>query len=52
MPRTLAKLLAPYTPFIAEELYQNLVRSVDAAAPASIHLCDWPVADMPRSTRP
>ena len=42
---TLAKLLAPYTPFIAEELYQNLVRSVDAAAPASIHLCDWPVAD-------
>ncbi len=42
---TLAKLLAPYTPFIAEELYQNLVRSVDAAAPASVHLCDWPVAD-------
>ena len=42
---TLAKLLAPYTPFIAEELYQNLVRSVDAAAPASVHLCDWPAVD-------
>ena len=42
---TLAKLLAPYTPFIAEELYQNLVRSVDAAAPESVHLCSWPVAD-------
>jgi hypothetical protein len=40
-----AKLLAPFTPFIAEELYQNLVRSVDAAAPESVHLCDWPVAD-------
>ena len=42
---TLAKLLAPYTPFVAEELYQNLVRSVDASAPESVHLCDWPVAD-------
>ncbi len=42
---TLAKLLAPYTPFLAEELYQNLVRSVDTAAPESVHLCDWPVAD-------
>ncbi len=42
---TLAKLLAPYTPFVAEELYQNLVRSVDSGAPESVHLCDWPVAD-------
>ena len=42
---TLAKLLAPYTPFIAEELYQNLVRSADPGAPESVHLCDWPVAD-------
>jgi len=42
---TLAKLLAPYTPFVAEELYQNLVRSVLPAAPASVHLCDWPTAD-------
>jgi isoleucyl-tRNA synthetase len=42
---TLTKLLAPYTPFVAEELYQNLVRSVDPAAPESVHLCDWPLAD-------
>jgi isoleucyl-tRNA synthetase len=40
-----AKLMAPFTPFIAEELYQNLVRSVDASAPESVHLCAWPVAD-------
>jgi len=43
---TLARLLAPYTPFVAEELYQNLVRSVDAGAPVSVHLCDWPAADV------
>ncbi len=42
---TVTKLLAPFTPFVAEELYQNLVRSVDAAAPESVHLCAWPVAD-------
>ena len=42
---TLTKLLAPYTPFMAEELYQNLVRSADPAAPESVHLCAWPVAD-------
>jgi isoleucyl-tRNA synthetase len=42
---TLAKLLAPYTPFVAEELYQNLVRSVDETAPESVHLCTWPVSD-------
>ena len=42
---TLAKLLAPYTPFVAEELYQNLVRSVDESAPESVHLCSWPEAD-------
>jgi len=40
---TLSKLLAPFTPFVAEEMYQNLVRSVDAAAPESVHLCAWPV---------
>ena len=39
---TLAKLLAPFTPFVAEEIYQNLVRSVDEAAPESVHLCAWP----------
>jgi len=42
---TLVRLLAPYTPFLAEELYQNLARSVDPAAPESVHLTDWPVAD-------
>ena len=42
---TVAKLLAPATPFLGEALYQNLVRSVDTAAPESVHLCDWPTAD-------
>src|SRR5690606_37711822 len=42
---TVAKLLAPFTPFVAEELYQNLVRRVDASAPESVHLCAWPLAD-------
>ena len=39
---TLVTLLAPFVPFVTEELYQNLVRSVNPAAPASVHLCDWP----------
>ena len=34
---TIAKLIAPAMPFIAEELYQNLVRSVDETAPESVH---------------
>lgn len=42
---TLAKLAAPFTPFMAEQIYQNLVKSVDADAPASVHLCDFPVYD-------
>jgi len=42
---TLAKLLAPFTPFIAEEIYQNLVRTVDEDAPESVHLAAFPVAD-------
>jgi isoleucyl-tRNA synthetase len=42
---TLCKLIAPFTPFIAEEIYQNLVRSADPDAPVSIHLTDFPVAD-------
>ena len=41
----LAKLLAPFTPFLAEELYQNLVGSVFSEAPDSVHLADFPVAD-------
>ena len=42
---TLSKLLAPYTPFLAEEMYQNLVRNFDKDAPESVHLCDFPKAD-------
>ncbi len=42
---TLARLSAPFTPFMAEEIYQNLVRSVDKTAPESIHLTDYPQAD-------
>jgi len=43
---TLSKLLAPFMPFIAEEMYQNLSRSVDATAPESVHLCGYPQADV------
>lgn len=42
---TLSKVIAPYTPFLAETLYQNLVRNFDKTAPLSVHLCDFPVAD-------
>ena len=42
---TLCRLLAPFTPFIVEAMYQNLVRSVDDSAPESVHLQDWPVSD-------
>ena len=41
---TLVKLLAPFLPFLAEEMYQNLVRSLDKEAPESVHHCDWPEA--------
>jgi len=43
---TLSKLLAPFTPFLAEELYQNLVGSAFPEAPDSVHLTDFPVADV------
>ncbi len=43
---TLAKLLAPYTPFMAEMMYQNLVPAFYPGSPASVHLCDYPIADM------
>jgi len=42
---TLAHLLALLTPFVAEEIYQNLVRCADKDAPESIHLADFPLAD-------
>ena len=42
---TLSKLAAPMIPFMTEEIYQNLVRSIDSNAPESIHLTDYPVAD-------
>ena len=42
---TLSKLLAPFTPFLAEELYQNLARSAFSEALESVHLTDFPVAD-------
>jgi len=42
---TLTKLLAPFQPFTTEEMYSNLVRSWDDAAPESVHLCDYPQAD-------
>jgi len=42
---TLAKLMAPFTPFLAEELYQNLVLAASPDAPESVHLADFPVAD-------
>ncbi len=42
---TLSKLLAPFTPFIAEEMYQNLVRTVDKKAEESVHLAPFPAAD-------
>ncbi|MFA5629149.1 MAG: isoleucine--tRNA ligase [Dehalococcoidales bacterium] len=42
---TLTKLIAPLMPFIAEEMYQNLVRSVDKEAPISVHLAAFPISD-------
>ncbi len=42
---TLAKLTAPYTPFIAEMMYRNLVPEFFKDAPVSVHLCKFPVAD-------
>ena len=42
---TVSKVAAPMIPFMTEEIYQNLVKSVDASAPESIHLCDYPIAN-------
>ena len=43
---TLARLLAPFMPFTSEELYRNLVAGIFPGAPQSVHLTDFPVADM------
>ena len=40
---TFTRLIAPFVPFVAETIYQNLVRSVDKDAPESVHLCSYPV---------
>ncbi len=42
---TVSKAAAPMIPFMTEEIYQNLVRSLDKNAPESVHLCDFPVVD-------
>ncbi len=42
---TLSKLTAPFTPFMSEMIYQNLVPAFDKSAPKSVHLCDFPVCD-------
>lgn len=42
---TLTKLSAPFTPFISESIYQNLVCKVSKNEPESVHLCDFPTYD-------
>ncbi|MGN0795656.1 MAG: isoleucine--tRNA ligase [Christensenellales bacterium] len=42
---TLSLVIAPYTPFMAESIYQNLVRTFREDAPLSVHLCSYPTAD-------
>ena len=42
---TVSKVAAPMIPFMTEDIYQNLVRSIDDSAPESIHLCDFPEAN-------
>ncbi|MBR4428352.1 MAG: class I tRNA ligase family protein, partial [Clostridia bacterium] len=49
---TLTKLLAPYIPFITENMYQNLVVGTVANAPESVHLCDFPAADLTKVDKP
>ena len=49
---TVARLLAPYTPFVAEELHQSLVRPARPTAPASVHWCDYPEPDPARVDEP
>ena len=42
---TISKVSAPMIPFMTEDIYQNLVRSIDKDAPESVHLCDFPTAN-------
>ena len=42
---TVAKTAAPMIPFMTEDIYQNLVRSIDKTAPESVHLCDFPTVN-------
>jgi isoleucyl-tRNA synthetase len=42
---SVCKLIAPAMPYLAEELYQNLVRTFDPTAPESVHLATWPESD-------
>lgn len=42
---TVSKAAAPMIPFMTEQIYQNLVRSIDPSAPESVHLCDFPSVD-------
>ena len=42
---SMSKLIAPFVPFIAEEIYQNLVINLDKNAPESVHFCSYPEAD-------
>jgi len=42
---TIVRLVAPFMPFLSEAMYKNLVLSVDADAPESVHLTSFPVAD-------
>ena len=39
------KLMAPFVPFLSENVYQNLVKSIDPDAPDSVHMADWPETD-------
>ena len=43
--KTADELMAPFTPFLAENVYQNLVKSVDPGAPDSVHMVPWPEAN-------